>query len=156
MRASQFEFEKRFWIICAIYLAGFCLSEFDHVSFIAALRHSIAPSIGGGEPQAAMFARAVIAGGALFVFVGAALRTWGSGVFANGRCARYCPAFRRAGSRWTVSLHAESTLSGQLADGSWNRCYGKPIGICVSVGRELDFCLSADFSRRGISPEKSG
>ena len=26
MRATKFEFEKRFWIICAIYFAGFALS----------------------------------------------------------------------------------------------------------------------------------
>jgi hypothetical protein len=45
VRATRFEFEKRFWIICAIYLTGFCLSAFDHVPFIVALRHLIAPSI---------------------------------------------------------------------------------------------------------------
>jgi hypothetical protein len=30
VRATKFEFEKRFWIICAIYFAGFFLSVFDH------------------------------------------------------------------------------------------------------------------------------
>lgn len=78
MRATRFEFEKRFWIICAIYFTGFCLSAFDHVSFIVALRHLIAPSIARGEPQAVMFTRIVIAAGALLVFLGAALRTWGA------------------------------------------------------------------------------
>jgi protein-S-isoprenylcysteine O-methyltransferase Ste14 len=78
VRASRFEFEKRFWIICAIYFTGFCLSVFDHVSFIAALRHLIAPSIASGEPQATMFARIVIAAGALLIFLAAGLRTWGA------------------------------------------------------------------------------
>jgi len=78
VRATRFEFEKRFWIICAIYFAGFCLSNFDHVSFIAALRHLIAPSIAAGGPQATLFARIVIATGALLVFLAAGLRTWGA------------------------------------------------------------------------------
>jgi hypothetical protein len=49
VRATKVEFEKRFWIITAIYFTGFCLSEFDRVRFIAALRHLIAPSIAGGS-----------------------------------------------------------------------------------------------------------
>jgi protein-S-isoprenylcysteine O-methyltransferase Ste14 len=78
VRATKFEFEKRFWIICTIYLTGFCLSAFDHVPFIVALRHLIAPSIAGGGPQARMFTRIVIAAGALLVFLAAGLRTWGA------------------------------------------------------------------------------
>lgn len=78
MAASKFEFEKRFWIICAIYFSGFCLFNFDDVSFIAALRHLVAPWIARGEPQATMFARIVIATGALLVFLAAGLRTWGA------------------------------------------------------------------------------
>jgi len=57
VRATTFEFEKRFWIICAIYFIGFCLSAFDQVPFVVALRHLIVPSITGGGPQAIMFAR---------------------------------------------------------------------------------------------------
>jgi protein-S-isoprenylcysteine O-methyltransferase Ste14 len=78
VRATKFEFEKRFWIICAIYFVGFFLSVFDHTSFIAALRQSIAPSIARGNVDADRFARAVIAIGALLVFLSAALRTWGA------------------------------------------------------------------------------
>lgn len=74
--ATRFEFEKRFWIITAIYVVGFCLSAFDQVPFIAALRHLIAPSIVPGGPQAIVFARIVIVAGALLVFLGAELRTW--------------------------------------------------------------------------------
>lgn len=78
VRASKFEFEKRFWIITAIYLVGFLLSIFDGTSLIVALRQLIAPSITRGSSEAAAFARIVIAIGALFVFLSAALRTWGA------------------------------------------------------------------------------
>ena len=78
MRATRFEFERRFWIICAIYLVGFLLSVVDHTSFISAVRHLIAPSITRRSSDAAAFARIVIATGALFVFLSAALRTWGA------------------------------------------------------------------------------
>jgi len=78
VRATRFEFEKRFWIICAIYFIGFCLSAFDHVPFIVALRHLIAPSIAPGEPQAIIFSRIVIVAGALLVFLAAGFRTWGA------------------------------------------------------------------------------
>jgi protein-S-isoprenylcysteine O-methyltransferase Ste14 len=78
LRATKFEFEKRFWIICAIYFVGFFLSVFDHTPFIVALRHLIAPSIARGSVDSDRFARAVIAIGALLVFLSAALRTWGA------------------------------------------------------------------------------
>jgi hypothetical protein len=57
VRATRFEFEKRFWIICAIYFVGFFLSVFDHTPFTVALRHLIAPSIAPGSPDAERFAR---------------------------------------------------------------------------------------------------
>ena len=78
MAATKFEFEHRFWIICAIYFIGFFLSVFDHTAFIVALRHLIAPSIPRGSPDAGTFARIVIVIGALLVFLSAALRTWGA------------------------------------------------------------------------------
>src|SRR5438132_627821 len=78
MAATKFEFEKRFWIICAIYLVAFLLSVFDHTPLIVALRHLIAPSITRGSSDAGAFARIVILIGALFVFLSAALRTWGA------------------------------------------------------------------------------
>ncbi len=78
MRATKFEFERRFWIIFAIYLAGFSLFAFDHTGFVAGLRHLIAPSIAPYTLQAAMFSHVVIGVGALLVFLAAALRTWGA------------------------------------------------------------------------------
>jgi hypothetical protein len=78
MRATKFEFEKRFWIICAIYFAGFFLSVLDHTPFIAALRHLFARSAMPGSAEAETFARIVILFGCLLIFLAAALRTWGA------------------------------------------------------------------------------
>jgi protein-S-isoprenylcysteine O-methyltransferase Ste14 len=78
MRATKFEFEHRFWIIMAIYFAGFVLSGNDHTTFIVWLRHLIAPSIQRGTPEAETSARTVITAGALLVFLAATIRTWGA------------------------------------------------------------------------------
>ncbi len=76
MQATKFEFEKRFWIICAIYAIGFSLGQFDHTGFTTAIRHLIAPSIVGGSVEALNLQRFIIASGAFLVFLAAALRTW--------------------------------------------------------------------------------
>ena len=76
MQATKFEFEKRFWIICAIFAVGFSLSYFDHMSFATAVRHLVAPSILPGSPEAANAERLILGIGALLVFLTAALRTW--------------------------------------------------------------------------------
>lgn len=76
MRATKFEFERRVWIIFAIYFIGFFLSNFDHVGFITWVRRLLAPAIVPGSPEAESFRRIVIALGAILVFLTAALRTW--------------------------------------------------------------------------------
>lgn len=78
MRATRFEFEHRFWIITAIYVAGFTLSAVDHTPFIVWLRHLIEPSITRGTAAAQTFSRIVIGAGALLVFLSAMIRTWGA------------------------------------------------------------------------------
>ena len=78
MQATKFEFERRFWIICAIFVAGFQLSMFDGTSFIGWIRHLIAPAITSNSPESASFARIVILVGAALVFLAAAIRTWGA------------------------------------------------------------------------------
>jgi protein-S-isoprenylcysteine O-methyltransferase Ste14 len=76
VRATKFEFERRFWIITGIYAVGFSLSNFDHVRAITALRRLIEPSLPSDSAQAIALAQVVIAAGALLVFLAAALRTW--------------------------------------------------------------------------------
>jgi protein-S-isoprenylcysteine O-methyltransferase Ste14 len=78
MRATKFEFEQRFWIICAIYATGFSLSAIDHTSFIVWLRDLVAPSVAPGSKEAIAFSRIVIVVGAMLVFLAAAVRTWGA------------------------------------------------------------------------------
>lgn len=76
MEATKFEFEKRFWIIAAIYFVGFSLSAVDPTPFTAALRHWLAPALERGSAQAKLFSQIVIGVGALLAFLTAALRTW--------------------------------------------------------------------------------
>ena len=71
MRATKFEFERRFWIIAAIFVIGFSLSHDS--SFTGQLRHWTAPR---ADPR--LFTRVVIFLGALLVASTAALRTWGA------------------------------------------------------------------------------
>jgi len=91
VRATKFEFEKRFWISTAIYCVGFLLYAVDRVPFFVALPRLIAPSIAPDAPEvplmnpwaavrfmmaATTFERIVIAAGALLVFLAVGLRTW--------------------------------------------------------------------------------
>ncbi len=62
----------------AIYFTGFALSGNDHTQFIVWLRHLIAPSVARGSREAETFTRIAIIAGALFVFLSAAIRTWGA------------------------------------------------------------------------------
>jgi hypothetical protein len=154
VRATRFEFEKRFWIICAIYFAGFCLPTFDHTPFIAALRHLIAPGLMPGSAEAERFARRNSIWFSACFSCGSAANL-GRGLFADGDRARYKPAFRSAGGRRTFSLHAKSALSRQSPNGGGNRRPGKPIRIYFPGAGKLDFCLPADFARGRIPAENS-
>jgi protein-S-isoprenylcysteine O-methyltransferase Ste14 len=73
MKATRFEFERRFWIIAAIYFISFSLSAIDHAHFLVQLRHWLAPST-----DSAFFTRVALFFGALLVFGAALLRTWGA------------------------------------------------------------------------------
>ena len=77
MRATKFEFEKRFWIFAAIFAIGFSLARLD-ISAVTALRHMLAPGIAPDSKEAEIFARVTIAIGALLVLATAILRTWAS------------------------------------------------------------------------------
>jgi protein-S-isoprenylcysteine O-methyltransferase Ste14 len=76
VRATKFEFERRFWIICAVYLVAFGLLFFDPLLFTTFLRHVVAPSLQRNSPEAREFFRIVVGLGAALVFISAALRTW--------------------------------------------------------------------------------
>ena len=121
MRATKLEFEKRFWIISAIYFVAFFLSAFDHVPFIAALRHLVAPSILRDSAEAQAFARIMIGIGALFVFLSAAIRTWGA-------------AYLRTSVVHDTSQHSEALV----ADGPFrytrNPLYLANLPMAIGIG----------------------
>jgi protein-S-isoprenylcysteine O-methyltransferase Ste14 len=121
VRVTKFEFEKRFWIISAIYFVAFFLSAFDHVPFIVALRHLIAPSIVRDSAEAETFARIVITIGALFVFLSATIRTWGA-------------AYLRTSVVHDASQHSEALV----ADGPFrytrNPLYLANLPMAIGIG----------------------
>lgn len=121
MRATKFEFEQRFWIIAAIYAAGFCLFNVDHVRAVVGLRHLIAPWLTRDSAEAITFAKAVIMAGALLVFLTAALRTWGA-------------AYLRTDVVHDTSQHSETLV----ADGPFryvrNPLYFANLPMAVGVG----------------------
>ncbi|MGE5761475.1 MAG: methyltransferase family protein [Gemmatimonadota bacterium] len=67
MQATEFEFRHRFWVILAVFAAGFACYSLDH-------RNSAYALAGGSRAGA----RVVLAAGALLVIAAAALRTWAS------------------------------------------------------------------------------
>jgi protein-S-isoprenylcysteine O-methyltransferase Ste14 len=76
MQATKFEFERRFWIIAAIFLVGFLLARFDATGVLCTLQHLLAPHATGA--RATTIRQIIIGIGALLVFAAAALRTWGA------------------------------------------------------------------------------
>jgi protein-S-isoprenylcysteine O-methyltransferase Ste14 len=121
VQATKFEFEMRFWIICAMYFVGFFFSALDHVPFIVALRHLIAPSIARGSPDSDLFARIVILAGAFLVFLSAGLRTWAA-------------AYLRTDIVHDTSQHSEALI----ADGPFrytrNPLYFGNLPMAVGIG----------------------
>ena len=119
VQATKFEFERRFWIICAFYFTGFSLSLFDHVGFITWLRGLF--GIPGNSAQAVTFARTVIVIGAALVFVAAALRTWGA-------------AYLRTSIVHDTSQHSEAVV----ADGPFrytrNPLYLASLLMAIGIG----------------------
>jgi protein-S-isoprenylcysteine O-methyltransferase Ste14 len=77
MRATEFEFRNRFWVITAVYLAGFACYRFDHVNAAVAIAewmvgHPLESARDRHLLQALFFA------GAGLALLGAMVRTWGA------------------------------------------------------------------------------
>jgi protein-S-isoprenylcysteine O-methyltransferase Ste14 len=72
VRASEFEFRYRFWIIFGLFWAGFGAYRFQHGSLGAWILRAISPGL---EDNTAAL-RAVFGLGALLVILAAALRSW--------------------------------------------------------------------------------
>ena len=67
MQATEFEFRNRFWVICAVFAAGFTCYSIDHRNVAAVLARGSSSGV-----------HLVLGVGALLVVAAAALRTWAS------------------------------------------------------------------------------
>jgi protein-S-isoprenylcysteine O-methyltransferase Ste14 len=76
MRATKFEFEQRFWIVGMIFCVGFGLSSLDHVYFVVALLHLLAPTVDPDSARGLFSLRLIFGAGAGLLFLAAVLRTW--------------------------------------------------------------------------------
>ncbi len=92
MRATDFEFRYRFWLIVLLHGAAFSCYYLDHVSFGAAVLHLLAPPAGRG------WLHLVYGFGAGLVFAGALLRTWAT-------------AYMRAEVVHGLKLHAHTLVA---------------------------------------------
>ena len=76
MRATEFEFNNRFWIIGLVFFVGFGVYRLDPVNFGIGLLHLLAPTIDPDSARGNFWLRVIFAGGAALVFFAALLRTW--------------------------------------------------------------------------------
>ncbi|MGA7960205.1 MAG: isoprenylcysteine carboxylmethyltransferase family protein, partial [Candidatus Acidiferrales bacterium] len=73
MKATEFEFRYRFWLIGAIFWLGFLLYKVDHLNMAQCLVNC---TVGENSPHAELVARSLLLFGAFLVSLTALLRTW--------------------------------------------------------------------------------
>ncbi len=73
-RATEFEFQQRFWIICGTYFVGFSCYVFDHTNMSVALARMMLGSL--NSPLAMPWIRAILAVGVLLVTLAVLVRSW--------------------------------------------------------------------------------
>jgi protein-S-isoprenylcysteine O-methyltransferase Ste14 len=95
MKAREFEFRQRFWVILLFYLAGFAMYRFDHVN---AVHWVVSLMIPGDDPGQILLIRGMLLAGALLVLLAASLRTWAA-------------AYLRSDVVQDPSLHAENIVA---------------------------------------------
>jgi protein-S-isoprenylcysteine O-methyltransferase Ste14 len=79
MRATEFEFRHRWWIIFAIFAVGFWCYAFDHVGVSVAVARWLLGRPGARNTLAVRHvAQAVLGFGAVLLILAAAIRTWGA------------------------------------------------------------------------------
>lgn len=79
MRATDFEFRNRFWVICLVYFLGFGAYDLDPVNSAVGMAHWI---LGPHDPHLASLAahhvlQALFVLSALLITIAAGIRTWG-------------------------------------------------------------------------------
>ena len=75
-RATEFEFNQRFWLIGVIFWLGFTVGSVDRVNAAVFVLRLLRPSIDLGSPEATVGIQVILGSGALLVFFAAFLRTW--------------------------------------------------------------------------------
>ena len=76
MRATEFEFNNRFWLIGGVFFIGFGLYNLDHTNFGVGLLHWLAPVINPDSDRGNFWLGVIFASGAALVFLAALYRTW--------------------------------------------------------------------------------
>jgi len=69
MRATTFEFERRFWVIGLIFFVGFSLTWVDHSNAAASLLRLAAPSPDPDSPRAILLLKLIFGFAAALVFL---------------------------------------------------------------------------------------
>ena len=73
-RATEFEFQNRFWIISGTFCLGFSCYTWDHVNMSVAVARAV---LGGlNSPLAGLWIRTILAVGVLIVTLAALVRSW--------------------------------------------------------------------------------
>jgi protein-S-isoprenylcysteine O-methyltransferase Ste14 len=75
-QATEFEFRYRFWVIAAIFWAGFWLYFIDHMNVAVALAKVILGPENAQAPRIDHYVTAIFAVGSVFVILAASVRTW--------------------------------------------------------------------------------
>lgn len=76
MRATDFEFKARFWLIGAIFWVGFSFYALDQVNSGIQVLSLVAPALDLDSPRGLFWLRMTFGFGALLVFLSALVRTW--------------------------------------------------------------------------------
>ena len=98
MRASEWEFRYRFWIICALFTAAFYSYRLDHTNVGVAVAHLLSPGTDLDAPAGRGILRAIFLVASLPAVAGAALRSWAS-------------AYLRSEIVHDTAMHAESLVA---------------------------------------------
>jgi protein-S-isoprenylcysteine O-methyltransferase Ste14 len=98
MRASEFEFNNRFWIIGMVFFVGFGVYALDPVNFGIWLLHLMAPAIDPDSVQGNSWLRVIFGCGAALVFFAALFRTWAT-------------AFLRTEIVHDISMHSDALVA---------------------------------------------
>jgi protein-S-isoprenylcysteine O-methyltransferase Ste14 len=96
MRATDFEFRHRFWIIGAAFAAGFGLYAVDPLDSVERLLGWVVP--GTPEPERLLLLKGTFVAGAALVFLAALVRTWAT-------------AYLRSDVVFDTRLHAERLVA---------------------------------------------